>query len=965
MSGFYGKITNFDKSAFKFDRIYSSRKKMEEAIENGDDGVFIGRYVLVDYNQITTPEIPGGGDGSNEDPATLDSIYGTDRNWDSTVWQKVYVRNNENQQQVAYRFIADLNTAMPTLTHLASPPGTPVIFTPKQDGNCYELQIPDIWDIMLKSPDFNVDGFSKNERNYVDNPTDEITFSLSHQGNNTYDEYYVIEDGEIISKNKPNAENTKELNITLQSIGNTICNVWDIIYGTNRNTDIQWNSINGNRFLNAVNLFDNNNLNTVSAVINSVHDLMGMIVEEVSSNVDITNSNIIQTWDGGKIYKYNNEYYIKSINYSNGQIVGENEKVNIDGLNHIKYNGELITSWFDYIDGMSINAVTNYQLSDLFLPYKYFKDENCKIPFTDFTEYIQYSGDIYKANTKSFVARKLIGFGKNLNSIHGWLIRLNHILSNGDPDTFDTNTVQGCINQINDIIKNYEDTVSFQGDNWIQANKALNQENAEHSIWHVNHKIFNTIPQGSDTINITPSIANNGKLNIPTLNLDAAGHIIYGGYHTLNDVVTYADNYVSRINIYNNRLEDWQPLSFVQGTEVDIKNSDGIIELSVEKDNYDEDIFYINHHKSFQESQILENEEDNSEQYYNSILLNNTIKSNYTPKLAFDEAGHFDWQLPDQSNSCSINFLNTDISDSLVTSALALVHDAVELIPNVLDINKDFYLPNQQYASFISYNPIDPHHIDIRSAKTEDLYVSEGIWKDNETASLGEIINDIKINCFNFFHIGAFIQSNVFNYLLNEPWVNSPQSQLRIDTVSFKRLNAASDEDPNFYYYNNESTKYFEPGSREGYSGYYGIKIKQPGVYKIWGQVSLLYCPDPIRIATYIAIADHTGAFKGRYYRKVVSHHDDSILLKPNPAATNEQGCYDVGPGVLALEAGDWVSISVERNTKEDNLQSWGLGANQSTYLGIEYLGDGGIETATISDNGSPSSLDESNGETD
>lgn len=51
MAGFYGNISASNKTAFTFDHIYPNRKSMDEAIQNKEDGIFIGRYVLVDYHQ--------------------------------------------------------------------------------------------------------------------------------------------------------------------------------------------------------------------------------------------------------------------------------------------------------------------------------------------------------------------------------------------------------------------------------------------------------------------------------------------------------------------------------------------------------------------------------------------------------------------------------------------------------------------------------------------------------------------------------------------------------------------------------------------------------------------------------------------------------------------------------------------------------------------------------------------------
>lgn len=47
--GFYGNITNTSNTTFQFDRIYSNRLTMDANTNN--DGIFIGRYVLVEYDK--------------------------------------------------------------------------------------------------------------------------------------------------------------------------------------------------------------------------------------------------------------------------------------------------------------------------------------------------------------------------------------------------------------------------------------------------------------------------------------------------------------------------------------------------------------------------------------------------------------------------------------------------------------------------------------------------------------------------------------------------------------------------------------------------------------------------------------------------------------------------------------------------------------------------------------------------
>ena len=47
--GFYGNITNTSNTTFSFDRIYPNRLAMDANANN--DGIFIGRYVLVEYQE--------------------------------------------------------------------------------------------------------------------------------------------------------------------------------------------------------------------------------------------------------------------------------------------------------------------------------------------------------------------------------------------------------------------------------------------------------------------------------------------------------------------------------------------------------------------------------------------------------------------------------------------------------------------------------------------------------------------------------------------------------------------------------------------------------------------------------------------------------------------------------------------------------------------------------------------------
>lgn len=87
---FYGDPTI--KNLLQFDKIYPSRKDMDDAIaNNNDDGVFLNRFVFVKYDE------------NNYDSCRQkDAGYGN--TYDRTLWKKV-----SNEEAVKYELIANLN----------------------------------------------------------------------------------------------------------------------------------------------------------------------------------------------------------------------------------------------------------------------------------------------------------------------------------------------------------------------------------------------------------------------------------------------------------------------------------------------------------------------------------------------------------------------------------------------------------------------------------------------------------------------------------------------------------------------------------------------------------------------------------------------------------------------------------------------------------------------------------------
>ena len=54
MAGFYGRLTNESKTSMTFDRVYPNRVTMDAHAD--DDGVFNGRFVLVEYTLELTED---------------------------------------------------------------------------------------------------------------------------------------------------------------------------------------------------------------------------------------------------------------------------------------------------------------------------------------------------------------------------------------------------------------------------------------------------------------------------------------------------------------------------------------------------------------------------------------------------------------------------------------------------------------------------------------------------------------------------------------------------------------------------------------------------------------------------------------------------------------------------------------------------------------------------------------------
>lgn len=178
MASFYGNIKNNSRSSFIFDKIYPSRTAMENALNSTEgDGIFVNRYVLIDYG-ANIAYIEGNeqdtDDNNNQvyynryelNPATSNqtrmenNIYSTNRlddagayhaEYDQTVWMKIYTNNKEK-----YIMVARLKAEAPAFELVSCAPIDDNNYGPHFDlynstDINYKYHVPDNWQIALNT----------------------------------------------------------------------------------------------------------------------------------------------------------------------------------------------------------------------------------------------------------------------------------------------------------------------------------------------------------------------------------------------------------------------------------------------------------------------------------------------------------------------------------------------------------------------------------------------------------------------------------------------------------------------------------------------------------------------------------------------------------------------------------------------------------------------------------------------
>lgn len=510
--GFYGNITNTARTQFQFDRIYANRAEMDKNANT--DGIFMNRYVLVEYDSevntdtllrvqlkngylyynptgktdystlltrslvkkndvvysyndstkltifyMITSEYQAGSStavsfkeivrGDSDIPNYTKNYnidinkYGAGRGYDSTVWQKTYVNNVEK-----YVMIAELNSVVPTFDVSADAPTTePIVphFDTQSTDLYYKLHWQAPWGMRVKqaanaSQSDEISSYTK----YTYNPETGAEVESS-SGNYNADIYYnkagfditkhmesaiankitiapTGKSGNLYNKHNGTAETVakndiQEVSIILPAIGNAICKVWDTMYSESRNRDIAWkyNGATADTTIGGM----TRDLSTVAGCINSVHDLMGMIIY-----TNLPSGSAINEIEYNKHLIYYSESAKKYYRI---------EKYNT----YVKATGE-ITADIIYYKAKDISS----------LPWK-MERANPNIKGQD-----NYIKDGY-----GYRLVEIQNLGQDLNTIYGLILEIRNLLETDNKDTRNTETVQGTLNVLNDIINNFANIV--------------------------------------------------------------------------------------------------------------------------------------------------------------------------------------------------------------------------------------------------------------------------------------------------------------------------------------------------------------------------------------------------------------------------------------------------------------------------------------------------------------------------
>ena len=426
--------------------------------------------------------------------------FGAGRGYDSTVWQKTYMDGQEK-----YIMIAELNSVVPTFDVSADAPTmAPLVphFDTQSTDIYYKLHWQPSWgfriaeaapnsgresplgensstddraklypsdvtvsyDVTKYNPStgkndvtkqvtyngavfFNKAGFNSLKHTHYDNEKfpDEIAIRPSGKSGQTYNKH----NGTFEVEAMPDIQ---EMRVILPSLGNALCDLWDMAYGNNpdndntRYQDIEWkDAVSGKENEDIGGM--TRNLETIAGCINSVHDLMGMIITESIPQ----DSELEEAYKLNRIYKDKNGYKriqrVPKYTAVSGLVIPNKQNYTSDQAYNEAYK-------------QAVDKVLTSAIEKVFYAVKM---ENGKQIARRINPYIANNldqGEILSyRNGYNYYYAYLDGFANNLSTINGLILQLKNLIESDDSESRNKETVQGVVNTLNDIINMFEDLI--------------------------------------------------------------------------------------------------------------------------------------------------------------------------------------------------------------------------------------------------------------------------------------------------------------------------------------------------------------------------------------------------------------------------------------------------------------------------------------------------------------------------
>lgn len=275
---FYGNIKRVNSSPFVFDRYFPSRYDMEEKLKNTNDGVYVGRFVLIrydcDYIEGTTnleffnqwEDWKKVKETSEEDILVEDPRYL--KNWkkdleeygdtfNGTVWQKIYTTIDGSSKE-KYIMVAELNSDVPKMNLKITSPKILISeneeqwIKPKIGKDAYTsdtlvITMPDA--LHLDVEDFSGDYYGTKLLNPAKLPQDALPDGVTLENAFSKDYNYIKwerykylkdDDGNILSTEASAPGDNideKRLDMKLFGFGAAISQIYNALYGVPNEND--------------------------------------------------------------------------------------------------------------------------------------------------------------------------------------------------------------------------------------------------------------------------------------------------------------------------------------------------------------------------------------------------------------------------------------------------------------------------------------------------------------------------------------------------------------------------------------------------------------------------------------------------------------------------------------------------------------------------------------------------------